>query len=60
MSGYYLKAEMVRIGCRSMSDDGNEMKGKRRFMLVVGGNAVGAWVLLDIAIMGCVGIKAIG
>ena len=29
-------------------------------MLAAGGNAVGAWVLLDIAIMGWVGMEIIG
>ena len=30
------------------------------FMLAVGGNAVGAWVLLVIAIIGLVGMDAVG
>ena len=35
--------------------DESVMGEKRQFMLVVGGNTVGAWVLLVIAIMGWVG-----
>ena len=39
--------------------DESEM-GKRQFILVVGGNTVGAWLLLVIAIMCWVGMEVVG
>ena len=44
---------MVRLGSWSMSDgarvfDESVIVGKRQFMLVVGGNTVGEWMLLFI------------
>ena len=43
-----------------MGVDEKVMGKKRQFMLVVGGNTVGAWVLLVIAIMGLVGMEVVG
>ena len=34
--------------------------GRKEFMLVVGGNTVGAWLLSVIAIMGWVGMEVVG
>ena len=55
---------LVRVGSRSMSDgtsvvDLSVIREKRQFMLVVGGNAIGEWVLLVIDIMGFVGTDVV-
>ena len=65
ISGCYIKDGWVGLGNKSLSDGSrgvyeSVMSGKRQFILVVGGNTVGAWVLLVIATMGWVGMEVVG
>ena len=56
ISGCYIRGDIVCGGYRCIANFEGIMEKNDFFVLVVGGDTVGAWVLLVIAVVGWVGV----